>query len=201
MSIITQIKIQAKNKNRVNVHLDGKFFCGLAVEAVVKHSLKVGSEVSEQELELLQFESDKQMAFSKVLNLISKSPKTKKQIYDYLKNKGYAQKTIEYVISKLEEYNYINDAVYAKNYVNFNINSKGVRRLRQELMLKGVNAKIIDEALASIDFQEEVVERLANKYMLNKQKNQKNYAKLYAYLTRRGFSYDQIAPHLRIKEK
>ena len=201
MPTITQLKLQAKNKDRVNVHLDGSFFCGLTAETVVKHGLKIGSEISEQELEDVQFESDKQMAFNKVLNLISKSQKTKKQINDYLKNKSYGQRTMDYVVLKLEEYNYINDAVYVKNYVNFNINSKGARRLKQELLLKGVNAKIIDEELSKIDSQAEAIEHLANKYMKNKEKDQKNYAKLYAYLTRRGFTYDQIAPYLRISEE
>jgi len=201
MPIITQLKMQTKNKDRVNVHLDDKFFCGLTTEAVVKQNLKVGNEISEQELELVQFESDKQMAFNKVLNLISKSQKTKKQIKDYLTTKGYGQKTIDYVILKLEEYNYINDALFAKNYVNFNASSKGARRLRQELIQKGVSAKNIDEAISNIDSQDEVIERLAIKYMNNKEKNQKNYSKLYAYLTRRGFSYDQIAPYLKISEE
>ena len=92
MSKITQLKLQTKNKERVNVHLDGEFFCGLQAETVIKHSLKVGDDIEQDELTLLQFESEKQMAFNKVLNLISKRQKTQKQIQTYLSDKYYGQK-------------------------------------------------------------------------------------------------------------
>ncbi|MDD4210772.1 MAG: RecX family transcriptional regulator [Clostridia bacterium] len=197
MSKITQLKLQTKNKERVNVHLDGEFFCGLQAETVIKHSLKVGDDIEQDELTLLQFESEKQMAFNKVLNLISKRQKTQKQIQTYLSDKYYGQKTIDYVIAKLKEYNYINDELFAKNYVLAYCHSKGKKRLKQELLLKGVGIKIIDEVLSNLEEQDEVVKELVQKYMKNKEKSSKTMTKLYAFLMRRGFSYDEIKPFLK----
>ena len=42
MNEITQITPQIKDKRRCNIYLDGKFCCGLTLEATVKNRLKVG---------------------------------------------------------------------------------------------------------------------------------------------------------------
>lgn len=198
MAIITEIKLQAKNKERVNVYLDDNFFCGLELETVMKHQLKEGQTIEVEKLEVIQFESEKQVAFQKSLNLISRYVKTKKQMKDYLKQKGYTTSVIEYVIKKLEEYNYINDEVYAKTYVTLNAKTSGIKKLRQDLMVKGVEKSLVEKALNELDDQADFIKKLAEKYMNNKEKNKKNYAKLYAYLMRRGFTYEQIEPFLRV---
>ena len=46
MARITEIRPQIKDKGRCSVYLDGRFCCGLTLEAVVGHRLKVGDEVS-----------------------------------------------------------------------------------------------------------------------------------------------------------
>jgi|AntRauTorcE11897_2_1112592.scaffolds.fasta_scaffold00019_104 regulatory protein len=196
MATITQLKVQARNKQRVNVYLDNNFFCGLQAETVLKHNLKTGDEIEKQKLELVQFESEKQVAFSKVLNLISKREKTSHQVNTYLKDKGYTQKTIDYVVNKLKEYGYINDEKFAQNFMNAQANTKGIRKIKQQLMLKGIDDKIIKQILANMPEQSSQIENLTNKYMNNKENNQKNRSKLYAYLLRRGFTYDQIEPYI-----
>jgi|LGVF01.2.fsa_nt_gb regulatory protein len=197
MSVITKLKAQAKNKERVNLHLDDKFFCGLQTTTVIKGGLRVGLEISKERLEQIQLESEKEVAANKALNLVSKNMKTKKQLKEYLLKKGYTHLIIDYVVKKLEEYNYIDDGNYAKLYVRQNLKNKGARRLKMELYNKGVSDKIINETLEELPEQNDYIEVLATKYMKNKEKTKENYSKLYAYLTRRGFSYDQIQPFLK----
>ena len=48
MKTVTKIKIQNSDKNRVNLYLDGKFFCGLELETVVKNGIKVGTIITEE---------------------------------------------------------------------------------------------------------------------------------------------------------
>ena len=47
MAEITGITPQIKDKERCNIEVDGRFFCGMKLETVVKHRLKVGVAVSE----------------------------------------------------------------------------------------------------------------------------------------------------------
>ena len=79
MKTITQIKIQNGDKNRVNLYLDGKFFCGLELETAVKNGLKVGTIITEEKLSQIQSESEKQVAYLKILKLISVRYKTQRE--------------------------------------------------------------------------------------------------------------------------
>ena len=80
MKTITELKIQAKDKNRVNLYLDGKFFCGLDLETTVKNRLRIGTIITEEKLEEIQVESEKQTAYTKALKLVSVRYKTQKEV-------------------------------------------------------------------------------------------------------------------------
>ena len=117
MAVITKIEQQAKNKDRVNIFLDGEFKLGCSLDIAILNHLKEGVEVGEQKLEELVFENEKSLALNKAVGLLGKNLKTKKQMRTYLKDKGYSQKIVDYVLEKLAEYNYINDVNYATIYV------------------------------------------------------------------------------------
>ena len=40
VAVITELKLQTKNKSRVNVYLDGVYFCALQLETIIKYALK-----------------------------------------------------------------------------------------------------------------------------------------------------------------
>ena len=46
MGTITDLSHQKKNKDRVNVYIDGSFACGLDALTVVKNRLTVGTEIA-----------------------------------------------------------------------------------------------------------------------------------------------------------
>ena len=79
MAIITDLKSQ-KNKSRVNVYLDGSFFCGMEITTLLTNGLKVGSEVTEEKLSSLQLESEQEKCFQKAISLLERQKYTKKQI-------------------------------------------------------------------------------------------------------------------------
>ena len=62
LSEITQITPQVKDKTRCNIYIDGRFYCGLTLEAAVKNRLKVGQSVTAERLAEIQLESEKQTA-------------------------------------------------------------------------------------------------------------------------------------------
>ena len=79
MNEITAITPQVKDKRRCNIYLDGRFCCGLTLEAAVENRLKVGQTVTEEQLAEIQLESEKSTAFDKALNHISATRKTEKE--------------------------------------------------------------------------------------------------------------------------
>lgn len=189
---ITKIEIQKKNKNRVNLYLDEEFFCGLSLETVLKNHLKEGIEVEEDKIKFLVFETEKEMALSKAVGYISKCQKTKKEVYKYLIQKGYDEEIINYVISKLEEYNFVDDTLYAKNYIKFKNKNSGSRKIEMELKQKGINEEVAKESLEKYSNDREFVLMVATKYMKNKEKDLKNKQKAYRHLVSRGFISEDI---------
>lgn len=197
MKTITGLKVQTKDKNRVNVSLDGSYFCALMLECVVKHNLKVGMMIDEKVLENLQLESEKTFAYEKALKLVSTRYKTKKEVENYLHEKGYAPATIWFVIKKLSDYDFINDERYVDSYLSHYLKKDGVRKIKQKLLAKGISEELIDGAINNVDEQLEQIIVLKDKYMKNKDDTKENYLKLYRYLVGKGFRTDEIMKVLK----
>ena len=112
MSQITSIEPHVKDKTRCSIFVDGRFYCGIKLEVAVKYRLKAGMEIDKAELDKIQLETEKVQAVEKALTHISVSPKTEKQMRDFLTKKGYVQAVVDYAMERLNYYGYVNDADY-----------------------------------------------------------------------------------------
>ncbi len=192
MSEITSITPQVKDKTRCNIYLDGKFYCGLAFEAVVKHRLKVGQAVSERFLNQVQLDSEKSAALDKAMVYITAVQKTEKQIKDYLYKKGYLPAVVEYVLEKLRDYRFVDDKEYAETYVENVATRKGKRLIKAELFKKGIAKEEIENAMEALDedAQVEAASGILMKYMRSKTADRETLAKAFRYLMSKGFDYE-----------
>ena len=198
MAIITEIKQTTKNKSQMyEVFVDGESLGLYHIETIVKHSIKVGMEVDAEVLANALKESTTLVAMEKVLNYISKSMKTQKDIEKYLKGKGYGDDIIECVIGKLREYNYINDEIYAKYFIASKSKKEGNKKIKFDLKNKGLDEKVIVEMLSENAEDLDVIKNLADKYLKNKVKDFKTKTKLFTFLASKGFEYDNINSVLR----
>ncbi|MBR6736879.1 MAG: RecX family transcriptional regulator [Clostridia bacterium] len=189
MKIITDIIQQKNNAKRVSIYLNGAYYCGLDLLTTVKYRLKVGSQITEEELINIQYEAEYRSALDSALTLVSKAYKTEKQVKDKLLKKGYLEEIVLKVIQKLKEYGYVNDEDYAKRYVN-SVSGKGKKLIKLELIKKGVTGDALESAVSSIEGQLESAKQVAEKYLKNKEINRQNLLKCYKYLLSKGFSYD-----------
>lgn len=186
---ITEIKKIGKSDN-YRIYLNESYFLTLNAYTIFTYHLVVGMDIEESELEKIQFDGEKTLAFEKAVNLLSKGSKTVKELRDYLKKKGYLEQVCEYVIQKLQEYKYINDEEYAKMFVQDKKNYKGKFILKQLLLQKGIDSHVIDKTLNGLN-QTEEIDLICEKYMKNKDKTKENKQKLYRYLLSRGFTYEE----------
>jgi regulatory protein len=187
---ITDIKPQIKDKKRCSVFIDGKFFCGLLSETAIIHKLKVGQFIETELLEKIQFDNEKNQALDKSLNFLSRSMKTKKQVEDYLKKKGYTQPVCDYVLEKLKDYKFVDDFEYSKSYINYKSKYKGKKLLELELKQKGADKEDIEKALNDMGDETESAKNVLNKYIKNKEFNKENLYKAFKYLLSKGFEYE-----------
>lgn len=199
MNEITEITPQVKDKRRCNIYVDGRFYCGLTLEATVKNRLKVGQIIDPERLSEIQLESERNTAFDKALTHMSATQKTEKQMRDFLQKKGYLSAVVEYVIEKLHSYNFLNDGEYAESYVESAAKRKGGRLIRMELREKGVSDEKIDNALGGLDEEREIqtAREILQKYMRGKTSDTETLQKAFRYLMGKGFDYEIIKSALK----
>jgi len=120
--------------------------------------------------------------------------RSEKELCQRLEKKKYSTEIIEKTVSFLKEKGFIDDKYFAKSWIESRVKKPlGIRRLKQELLIKGVDNEIIDNRIKELRenySEEEVVIRIA-KNRLNKLKGcdpLKARKRIYAYLLRRGFS-------------
>ena len=190
MKVITDIKPQVKTPTRCSIYLDNVFYCGLELETVMRHRLKIGDQIEPERLDEIQFDSERVRALEKALSFVTKSKKTQKQVKEHLYSKGYTEQTVESVIEKMKDYRFLDDGDYAETYAKSYSKTKGKKLIEIELKKKGVSEEDMSEAIENIGDQTESAVNIAEKYLKNKIKDKQNMLKCYKYLLSKGFEYD-----------
>ena len=190
MGTITDVKVQKKNGKRVSVYVDGEFFCGMQSIVAAREGVKPGAEIDENALRSLVSESESVEAFDKALAYLGKGPRTQKEIESYLYKKEYPGFAVKAALEKLSDYGYLNDSAYVDAYLSCYAGERGIKRLKADLMQKGVDKNLLEEKLSALDGQEEAALKAAKKYMRAHENADKN--KLRAYLYSKGFDYSVI---------
>lgn len=191
MATITSIEPQVKDKTRCSLFLDGRFYCGLKLEVAVKHRLKVGMAIDKEDIDKLQLETEKAQAVDKALTHISATPKTRKQIRDFLVKKGYVQAVIDYVFERLDYYGYADDGEYCRAYIQ-SVSNKSKRAIEVELLKRGIDKSVVEKELDDYSDDEEEVLNLMRKYLRGKELTKENVYKACRYLIARGYDYDIV---------
>ena len=195
MHKITDLKQGVRNPDRVNVYVDGKFLFSLDVSQVVDLGVKVGLEISENELIELKRASEFGKLYQRALEWVLVRPRSVRETSDYLYKKIFEKKLdknyIDRIIDRLKAKKYLDDFRFAEYYVENRFSRKGVstKRLKMELLKKGVSKEIIEEVLAGSERNDE--EEL-KKIILKKRSKYPDDDKLIQYLCRQGFPYDLV---------
>jgi regulatory protein len=154
---ITRIEKPYLNKPRYHIYVDGEFLLSIHEDILVKYRLHKGMELDESEIhEWLEAEEYNKVK-QKALHYLSYKPRTTHEVKMYLGRKGFERETVEQVILELEKSGFLNDLEFAKAWVNERQHHKGYgkRRLKQELLNKGMDPAVVDEALIHIGEEDE----------------------------------------------
>lgn len=150
------------------------------------------SEYEESVINTEEFKKGKSFA----LKYLASRMYTAREIYDRLVRKGFGKAVSEEIVTQLIEDGVINDRLYAEFYITdaVNIGYKGIYRIRQDLLHKGVAAGIIDRAAesADVDFEAALREFVEQKLSHTEIASRKDYEKFRTMLARRGYSLSEI---------
>ena len=107
------------------------------------------------------------------------------------------RESAEGVADRLEELGLLNDGEYARTVVrHYTGKGYGVRRLRDELYLRGVPREYWEDALAEVQPDGDEVYDLARKKLRDGEPTRENLKKVSDYLARRGFGWEEISAAL-----
>lgn len=124
--------------------------------------------------------------------------RSEKEIYGRLRKKKFEEKVIKETLAFLKDKRFIDDNYFAKVWIESRIKKPlGLRRLKQELKIKGIDKEIIDSQIEQIkkDYSEEDIVTEIAKRRLQKLKGiepRKAKRRILGYLLRRGFSPDIV---------
>ena len=158
--------------------------------------MKQGEEISQEKYDFIQNELIYIQAQDIALHYIAYKMRTEQEVRKKLFEKEYTEYIIERVIHFLIEYHYIDDMKYCKSYIKQRLqcNPKGVYVLKMELKQRGIKQSIIDKAIENSDVDElnDAIKLLQKKCLYLDDIDEKNKKRLFAFLQRRGYSYDII---------
>lgn len=199
MGIITAIEKQKQSKSRCNIFIDGKFAFGVHEDIIVRFNLlkNIGTDISDDFIDEILKAEERHKALDYAYLLLSYRSRSTKEIFSRLRDKGIMTEVIEETIEYLKKLGYINDVEFAKVLIRDRqcLKKVGKNLIKQELIHKGVSKDIIQELVEGTTDDNNEYERakyLATKKISSYRKDDQRarQRKLYAFLIRKGYSYD-----------
>lgn len=190
--MVTEVRPLDK-KRRLIIFEDGDFV-PLYLGELHRYHIEEGGSVSETVFFQL-LETLRKRARLRCMHLLQKADKTEAQLKQKLKEGHYPPFLIEDAIGYVRGFGYTDDERYARQYVEQHGVKKSKRRLKQDLLQRGISPelvlKILEEDL--ID-EERSLRMLAEKKIASvKPRDRAGWQKVYRYLVGKGYGYQQIS--------
>ena len=190
--LITEFNVVGQN---VRISVDGGFWDEIPYLIAFDFRLNKGSEVDDSLLVNVKQKADEKNAFDYAVKYLSRYSVTAKRLKQKLYEKEYNKSVVENVAAKLLDLKYLDDYAFAENLVASKSKKLGKRRLKSELLHKGVGSDIIDEVLETLDNDDmfytamTVAEKWYRSHELVTIQDSQKFFRFMAY---RGFDYDLI---------
>lgn len=190
---ITAIKQQVKDHARYSIFVDDKFSFGLSELGLINSGIKIGQEISKEDLANYKDTSELDKLYGRVLNLLARRPRSEWEIRDNLKRKNVDPEKIDSILNMLSKRGYVDDKEFATRWVENRRLLKSIsrRKLVVELKQKRISEDVISEVIAQdeTDELEVLMDEIAKK---RRQTRYQEDSKLIAYLARQGYNYGDI---------
>ena len=199
--LVTQIS--EASRSRSQIYLDGQFAFVLYKGELRQFQIRENQELSDESYRQIMTQILPKRAKLRSMNLLQSRDYTRKQLEDKLRQGDYPKECIEEAAAYVESYGYIDDGRYAKDYIEYHIQSKSRTRIEADLMRKGIVKDVIREAFEELgNMGVEQDESAIIHDLLQKKKycadtaTEQDRQKMYGFLYRRGFSPETIMREL-----
>jgi len=151
-----------------------------------------GRDLDPEALEQLALQSGRARAREKALQYVSQRQMSARELGRKLREKGFDEETADYCVAWITERGLLNEESYAAAIVrHYAAKGYGAGRIRQELMRRGLERELWEEALAALPEDTAKLDRFIAQ-RLKDPDDRDAVRKLSAALFRRGFSSEEI---------
>lgn len=194
METITDLQPQKRNKDRLNVYIDGEY--SFSVHINIGAGLKIGQQITLDEVSKIKAEDDISRAKQLSFRYLSYRPRSTAEVRSYLKRKGFDSIVVDDVIGQLRGREYLDDIAFARYWIEQRQTHRprGAYALRYELLQKGIPAEIIESLVTDVNEKDAALRAVENRTERWKNLPKDQYwRKISGFLQRRGFSYATIS--------
>lgn len=189
-------KVESLTKTKWKVELDGQFAFVLYKKEILQFGIEVNGELSEELYEQIKKDVVLKRAKLRAMHLLTDMARTESQLRDKLKRNMYPEDVISQAIAYVKSFGYINDEAYIENFIQSKRETKSRKEIYALLLGKGVSSEQIDlvfEQCYEKSTEQEAISRLIRKKNVDiLHASEQELHKLYSYLARKGFQYDDI---------
>jgi regulatory protein len=194
---VTDIQQQQRNPERVNVFLGGAFAFAISRDEAVMQGLRIGRELTVDEVGEFRAQDFVGKATESALRLLAVRPRAEHELRNRLKRKEYDAATIDLAIERVRNWGYLDDADFARRWVDNRLEyrPRSKRMLELELRQKGVDRETIETTMEETDIDEvAAATELARKAAAKMSGLDPAVARrrITGQLARRGFDYGTI---------
>lgn len=193
MDVIEEIR---RERGRVRIRLACAGEIVISSALFRERPLQEGEEIDPEEYENWLLMHQYRPALERAVAMLAARAHSRREIEQKLLRAGYRPQTAEMVLFKLEKEGLLDDADFARQWVEARANRRlGRQRIAQELRRKGVSAQEAEAALEEIDDEDQLasaaalVEKAAARIKPGEDPR-KAAQRITGMLIRRGYSWD-----------
>ncbi len=193
MDVITAIR---KERSRYRITVNDSESLLVPVSLLRERPLSEGQTIDLEEYDQWLMVRQYRFALDRAVGCLATRDHSKHELEQKLLRAGYRPCTVEMVLYKLEKEHLLNDASFARQWVEARSTRKlGKNRIAQELRRKGVSAEEAEEALGGIDEEDQLsgavalAEKAAARVKPGEERR-KTASRIAGMLARRGYPWD-----------
>ena len=189
-------KIEMLTKIKYKVYLDEQFAFVLYKGELSHYRMAEGTILEEAVVQEILQKVILKRAKLRAMHLLEDMDRSEAALREKLCQGLYPQQVVDEAISYVKSFGYLNDMRYAENFVQSRKSSKSRREILYQLCQKGISKEIavqaVDACFEKADETEAILKIIAKKRVDPRSAVPEQLHKLYGYLARKGFRYEDI---------
>ena len=189
-------KIEPVTKAKFKVYVDEQFAFVLYKGELSRFHLQEGGAISEELYTKIRTDIILKRAKLRAMHLLNDMDRTEGQLRQKLKQNSYPEDIVEEALDYVKSFGYIDDDNYIRRFIESRMDKKSRKEIYALLCQKGLRGEQIDslmEAAYAEHTELDAIREIIRKKRWNLDAaDDKERQKIYAYLMRKGFRYEDI---------